>query len=158
LLLIRYRFDLAVPDGWSLAPDPLRHPYPPRSLAPALAVLLAGSGLTWLLARGRGELSRRRAAAALAVIGLTCVGLQITCDWGRGPAVWVDNAVSATWSTISNGYLLEATRVEGPLELLRDYHEIQAANDKKLGTHPPGAVLLYRLVLELWQVCPPARS
>lgn len=157
LLLIRFRFDLAVPDGWSLAPDPRWHPYPPQRLLPALAVLLLGGGAAWWLARGQGELSRRRVMVAVAILGATCVGLQVTCDWGRGPAGWANNAVSATWSTISNGYLLEATKAEGPRQLLRDYHEIQAANDKKLGTHPPGAVLLYRLALDIWDVCPPVQ-
>ena len=155
LLLIRYRFDLAVPDGWSLAPDPARHPYPPARLLPALLVMFSGGGLTWWLVRTHTELSRGRTAAALTVLTTTCVGLQLTCDWGSGPDAWLDNAVASTWSTISNGYLLEATRVEGPRELMREYAGIQAANDKKLGTHPPGAVLLYRLGLDLFQTVPP---
>lgn len=119
--------------------------------------MLFGGGLAWFLVRGRGEPGQRRTVAALSVLCVMCVGLQVTCDWGRGPAGWANNAVSSTWSTISNGYLFEATKVDGPLELLRGYHEVQAANDKKLGTHPPGAVLLYRLALDLWRVLPPVQ-
>lgn len=152
VLLIRYRVDLAVPYGWELKPQPW-HPYPLTGLLPALAFgLLCGGAILWLI-RGNQPLSRTRLALAVTLAGLLLFGLQIGCEWGPGRDNWLKNMLAATWSTLSNGYFWKAVQIGEVGGFLRDYHTIQGADPMKLGTHPPGAVLVYWLPLQIyWHV------
>lgn len=144
--------ELAPAPGWSLRPQPY-HPYHPTSLIPALAALLL-FGLPIALIARREPLGRAPALVAVGLCGALCLALQFTLDLGDGPTGWFQNAVSATWSRLSNGYFEAAYRLTDPLSYLREYREIQAADTMKLSTHPPGAVLGYWLALRLWDALP----
>ncbi len=157
LLLIRYRVNLAGGGGWRLMPQPGLHPYPPAVLAPTVAVLAVTGLLLWLLLRLRGTetgLSRSRAAVAVVLVWAMSGSLQVTANWGRGLDWWLTNAISATWSPLSNGFFTEALEVDDAGAFLREYDELQRRDVMKLGTHPPGAVLAYWLLLRVWRASP----
>lgn len=158
---IVFGLDLAVPFGWDLAPPrEFAPPYPPARLWPLLVTLAAAGVAVWRLAFAprQGPLPPRRAAAAVTVLGLACFLLMQFSEAGIGRRQAVVNTVAATAATISNGYFVAALRVESLGSLLREYDELQRGDDKKLATHPPGAVIAYWLALRLHQHLPGAAA
>lgn len=150
LALIRFRFDLAVPFGWTLAPPP-GTPYPVTAALPSLLLIL-GLGLpVWWLAHRPG-LSAGRAWLAVALLGLLSAGLMQTSEAGLGRRGWVVNSVASTCSSISNGYFVAAREIDDVGWFLAGYHELQRGDTGKLGTHPPGAVLVYWLALRAYRL------
>lgn len=150
LALIRFRLDLAVPFGWTLAPPP-GAPYPATAALPSLLLIL-GLGLpVWWLARRPG-LGAGRAWLAVALLGLLSAGLMQTSEAGLGRRGWVVNSVASTCSSISNGYFVAALEVDDVGWFLAGYDELQRRDTGKLSTHPPGAVMVYWLALRAYRL------
>ncbi len=101
---------------------------------------------------------RRSIVAALGLLGLASITLQLTTQTAAPQAFGLTKWAFALHSPASNGYYTHARSklLDNPMRFWREYPEwIRAQDSLHVGTHPPGLFLAWRAALGLMRNNPP---
>jgi len=156
LWLFVFRLPIGYPPEWAWTPAEAakRMPFPWG----ALRVLVLCGGLAAVGAWSRSRLGWRRFGVLLALVGIVLfiVGTQTVLTMGAPGGVPM--AVASQFSPISIEYFGTAYTMRDVGEELRAYPGHMRTAGFHVATHPPGAVLFYRLGIDAVRVSPWLRS
>ncbi len=123
---------------------------------PLLVVVGFGSAagyITYLMRRHDRDRWRRWLAALFVVTLVVGVyALQVACVLVPGHAL--PFLVASTFSEVATEYFVAADHIMDVGEFLRHYDTTMLGAEYHLGTHPPGAVLVYRLLVRVSEEAP----
>ncbi|MFQ6133710.1 MAG: hypothetical protein ACE5R4_16835 [Armatimonadota bacterium] len=133
------------------------HPWPPERLLGPVAVIAAFGGMAAYMAylarrHGGGRWGKWCRAGFVAALVLGAFLLQVAIV--AMPDAGVPMLVAATYSEVSTEYFAAAWQVRDPGSYLRAYHEHMVGAQYHVGTHPPGAVLLYYALIRAYWLVP----
>lgn len=134
---------LGIPGQWAWEVHP--KPVPAWGLARALIVGAEIVGLCWL---GLWRLRRRQRSVAGVLAGLVGLTFALQLSVASLAPQAAFGLIAGTASSVATEYFGVAAGVQDPWAYCRTYAETQREGHH-VATHPPGAVLAYRLCLQL---------